>query len=114
MKLKKNHVDYGFPEAACLTSGRELCPGQLVRSLAGRDRGEVYLVIAEEGANVWVADGRKRGVSNPKKKNRRHLQWSYKVAADCMAKLTAGKITDEAIRDQIRILLSGDNRKEGN
>jgi ribosomal protein L14E/L6E/L27E len=53
----------------------ELRPGQLVRSLAGRDKGKHYLVLRElDPVYVLLTDGRSRPVSRPKKKNRAHLQ----------------------------------------
>ena len=94
------------------TSGPEVQLAQLVRSLAGRDKGELYLVVAMDGAWVWVADGRGRGIGKPKKKNRRHLQLSYKVAADLKDKAAAGSLTDEEIRGAIS-KMAGENAKEG-
>jgi len=53
----------------------ELKPGQLVRSLAGRDKGKHYLVLRElDGKYVLLVDGHKRSIERPKKKNRLHLQ----------------------------------------
>lgn len=49
-------------------------PGMLARSLAGHDKGEVYLVIAVKDKAVFVSDGRYRPVTQPKKKNPKHLQ----------------------------------------
>lgn len=53
----------------------ELQPGQLVRSLAGRDKGRHYLVLQEiDHKYVLLVDGRRRPVARPKKKNKAHLQ----------------------------------------
>ncbi len=53
----------------------DLKPGQLVRSLAGRDKGKHYLVLSEiDQKYVFLVDGQSRPVSRPKKKNRAHLQ----------------------------------------
>lgn len=53
----------------------ELKPGQLVRSLAGRDKGKHYLVFKMlDDRYVTLVDGRSRPLSRPKKKNRVHLQ----------------------------------------
>ncbi len=53
----------------------ELEPGQLVRSLAGRDKGKHYLVLGElDRKHVLLVDGRSRPVARPKKKNVAHLQ----------------------------------------
>ena len=53
----------------------ELKPGQLVRSLAGRDKGKHYLVLEKlDNKYVLLVDGRSRLVDRPKKKNIAHLQ----------------------------------------
>ena len=49
--------------------------GALVRSLAGRDSGEYYLVVDSlEPPYVLVVNGLNRPLKSPKKKNLRHLQ----------------------------------------
>lgn len=52
----------------------ELMVGQIVRSMAGRDKGEWLVVIDLIDENyVFVCNGRNRKVSNPKKKKIKHL-----------------------------------------
>ncbi|MGI5891209.1 MAG: RNA-binding protein [Bacillota bacterium] len=83
-----------------------LCPGQLVRSKQGRDQGEFYLVYAITNDCLWLVDGRKRRVENPKKKNRRHLQHINKVAADFADMLAKGQpVTNEDVRRAMSNLL---------
>lgn len=73
-----------------------------MQSKKGRDRGAFYLVLAVQGNLALAADGRKRGVANPKKKNRRHLQATGKVAADLAQRLKAGEsISNGEIREII-------------
>lgn len=48
--------------------------GKLALSKAGHDKDKLYLIVKEEQDMVYLADGRKRGLLNPKKKNRRHIQ----------------------------------------
>ena len=48
--------------------------GELVRSLAGHDRGELFCVVGEEGEYLLLADGRHRPQAAPKRKKRRHAQ----------------------------------------
>lgn len=45
--------------------------GKLALSKAGHDKDKLYLIVKEEQDTVYLADGRKRGLLNPKKKNRR-------------------------------------------
>ena len=46
--------------------------GELATSKAGHDKDRLYLIIGEEGDSVFVCDGRLRGVTNPKKKKKKH------------------------------------------
>ncbi len=48
--------------------------GRLAFSKAGHDKGKLYVIVREEGDALWLADGRRRGLENPKRKNRRHIQ----------------------------------------
>lgn len=83
-----------------------LALGQLVRSKQGKDQGEFYLVYDMDGDTVWLIDGRKRSIDNPKKKNRRHLQHINKVAADLANMLEKGQpVTNEDVRKAISYLL---------
>lgn len=59
--------------------------GQLVCSQRGRDRGRFYLVLeTTDDSFVYLVDGVKRRMENPKQKNIRHLK-VYPVAADDLA-----------------------------
>ncbi len=48
--------------------------GQLVTSLAGRDKTLTFAVIATQGEYVFLADGRHRKTDTPKKKKAKHIQ----------------------------------------
>lgn len=56
--------------------------GMLAVSLAGHDKGTVYVIVDETDEYVWVADGKTRTADRPKKKNRKHIQVIKKVQAD--------------------------------
>lgn len=47
--------------------------GDVVVSNVGRDSGKTFLVIAVEKNIVYIVNGKERKVSNPKKKNIKHL-----------------------------------------
>ena len=56
-------------------TGPVLTPGQLVKSKAGHDRGDIFIVVGiQDDQYVFIADGDKRRIENPKKKKNRHLQ----------------------------------------
>lgn len=70
--------------------------GQVVRSAAGRDSGTCYLVIRIlDPRNVAVADGLTRSVTNPKKKNVRHLDFLPQVAESLKQRLRQGERVDD-------------------
>ena len=48
--------------------------GQIVKSLAGHDKDSLYMVVRVEGSFIWVADGKRHRLEEPKKKNIRHVQ----------------------------------------
>ncbi len=48
--------------------------GQVVKSLAGRDKGYLLTVISADEAQVFVCDGKERPLNNPKRKNPRHIE----------------------------------------
>lgn len=48
--------------------------GDFIISLAGRDRGRVFVVISSEDGFAYIADGMLRSIVKPKKKKLRHLR----------------------------------------
>ena len=83
----------------------ELKPGQLVRSLAGRDKGIHYLVLQEiDDRYVLLVDGRRRPVSRPKKKNKAHLQ-HYERRVELGEPPAAANISDSQVIKYIKDLV---------
>ena len=48
--------------------------GQIVLSLAGRDKGKLLAVVRFEEERVFLADGKERPLERAKGKNPRHVQ----------------------------------------
>lgn len=46
----------------------------LVKSLAGHDKDEFYIIIRVQGEYAYLSDGRKHPLDRPKRKNIKHLQ----------------------------------------
>eukprot|EP00792_Barthelona_sp_PAP020_P010327 TRINITY_DN3686_c0_g1_i1.p3 TRINITY_DN3686_c0_g1~~TRINITY_DN3686_c0_g1_i1.p3 ORF type:complete len:95 (-),score=13.83 TRINITY_DN3686_c0_g1_i1:877-1161(-) len=68
----------------------ELQVGQLVRSKAGRDQGNVFLITKIVDENfVEISDGDLRRIEKPKKKKVKHLVITNKIS-----EVIAGKIAD--------------------
>lgn len=57
----------------------EIAASNIVRSVAGRDQGKLFIVLVVEGEYLLLADGKSRKVESPKRKKRRHVLF---VAAD--------------------------------
>ena len=56
-----------------------IAKSDIVKSVAGRDAGSLFFVLATEGDFLLLADGKGRKVESPKRKKRRHVLF---VAAD--------------------------------
>ena len=53
---------------------REFEAGMLAVSKAGHDKGRLYVVVKADQEFVYLADGKNRSVSSPKKKKRKHIR----------------------------------------
>lgn len=69
--------------------------GLPVKSLAGHDKGTVLCVVGAEGERLLLADGRRRKVERPKRKQFKHIVF-IEVAAH------SGPLTNKAIRKYLR------------
>ena len=68
----------------------EIIEGSIVRSIAGRDKGDLFIVLS---------NGELRKVDHPKKKKLKHLQGTNSVSDFVSNKLaTAGKVTNSEVR----------------
>ncbi|MDD4262360.1 MAG: KOW domain-containing RNA-binding protein [Syntrophaceticus schinkii] len=66
--------------------------GQLVCSKRGRDRGKYYLVLEiRDNTFVYLVDGEKRRMDNPKQKNIKHLKLYPAVAGDLVQQWETGQ-----------------------
>ena len=70
--------------------------GTVVKAKAGRDKEGFFVVVKSEEKMVFIADGRRRKVENPKKKNPVHLTITNTVLSDSMD-------TNRNIRKALRI-----------
>lgn len=91
----------------------EIKPGQLVCSLAGRDKGSYYLVMEIVDAKyVLVADGKRKTVVKPKKKNKLHLQKHDYIGA-LAEEIDSGKITDSRVSYILKEAVREKDKKGG-
>ena len=92
--------------------------GQIVYSIAGRDRGRYFIVVDIIDDNyVLISDGDLRKLEKPKKKKLRHIKKTNKIVDEFSIKLKEGKpIRNIEIRDKIGELCMdsrfyGDNKE---
>ena len=73
--------------------------GFLAYSLAGHDKGEIYLIIEETKDYVYVADGKVRTLDKPKKKNKKHVQ----IIKKNNRRIEISSVTNEEIKHLIKL-----------
>ncbi|WP_370802228.1 hypothetical protein [Agathobaculum sp.] len=76
----------------------------IVLSLTGRDRGQLMLVVAEEGDFLLLTNGRARRAENPKRKREKHV--SRQGACDERTRLKleeGGRLTNSEIRKALAL-----------
>lgn len=85
----------------------EIAIGSVVRSIAGRDKGDDFIVLAIEDNFVYLANGELRKVDTPKKKKLKHVQVSGKISEFVANKMaTVGKVTNSEVRKALAELVS--------
>lgn len=63
-----------FSKGRSRSKEEETLVGRIAQSVSGRDKGTVYVISGQaDGIFAFVCDGKKRTVSQPKRKNIRHL-----------------------------------------
>ena len=72
--------------------------GQIVFSKSGRDKGTALIVLSSEGEYVYLADGKVRPISKPKKKKFKHVQPTNTVNAAIAALVDNGRLLDSDLK----------------
>ena len=68
-----------------------ICFGDLVISIAGRDKGERFLVINVKDGYASIVNGKTRKVDNPKIKKTKHLEKVLGAREDLALKIQNGE-----------------------
>lgn len=69
--------------------------GMIVKALARKERGRYFVAVEQEGKTVLIADGRKRRLGSPKRKNIRHLELTGR-------EIELNDITEKKLRNVLR------------
>ena len=92
----------------------DIAISNIVRSTAGRDKGDLFFVLATEGDFLLLADGKQRRLENPKRKRRKHVALvgeSHSLVAEKIR--SSEKITNSELRKAIAALSGGNQDQEG-
>ena len=83
---------------------KEVFVGSIVYSKAGRDSGKCYIIVGLDGKGyAYVANGRDKTLSSPKRKNVKHLDPSGEVIKTIQEKLLSEKqVFDSEIKSALR------------
>lgn len=84
-----------------MAEGTVLLP-YLAVSEAGHDKGRVYAVRAEDGDHLYLADGRIKLLSSPKKKKKKHVRLIIHLSED-MTELLKAVRTDSDLLHVLRV-----------
>ena len=88
--------------------------GNLVRSAAGRDEGEVFFVLAVQEDFLLLADGKRRRVEAPKRKRVKHTVFLEESVHPMSEKIRGNeKITNSELRKAIAAYSGGNPNQEG-
>ena len=91
------------------------CKGQIVQATAGREKGELFFVIGQEGELLLLANGKGRTLAAPKRKKPRHTarldQGDFRHPA--VEKLQQGKtVSDRELRRALAAFKEGNTLGE--
>lgn len=78
-------------------------PGDIVYSIAGRDSGCYFAVIAVDGNFAMICDGRKRKTDKPKRKKFKHLKTGFGHSSYIAEKIKSGeKVTNAELKRELK------------
>ena len=77
----------------------ELSKADIVMSLSGRDKEQLFFVLAVEDEYVLYADGRSRRIEHPKRKKQKQVKYVARVDSRVAEKLRAG---DKVLNSELR------------
>lgn len=87
--------------------------GKLAISRSGHDKDSIYVIIKEEAANVYLADGSLKTVDKPKKKNKKHIQIIKKLPEEITEILSQDReFRNEEIKKAIKIYRKANAAKQ--
>ncbi len=80
-----------------------ISPGDIVYSIAGKDSGCYFIVMAVEENFALICDGRKRKTDRPKRKKVKHLKTGFGHSDLIVQKIKNGeKVTNAQLKAELK------------
>ena len=80
--------------------------GQIVKSIAGRDMEQYFIVVQVDEQYLHLVDGNSRRLDAPKKKKKKHVQITHVIALEIAGKLSKDeKLSNAEIRRSLKDFL---------
>ena len=77
----------------------DIARSDIVKSIAGRDKGKYFFVLDTDGEFLVLADGKIRRIENPKRKKRKHTVFVERSDCRIAEKLRSEeKVTNSELR----------------
>ena len=91
----------------------DIARSNIVKSIAGRDAGSLFFVLATEGDFLLLADGKRRRVETPKRKRRKHVELVEEGSGPVAYKIRSSeKITNSELRKALAACTGGGNQDQ--
>jgi ribosomal protein L14E/L6E/L27E len=84
--------------------------GMTAWSLAGHDKGKLYVIVKVDEEYVWLSDGRLRPLENPKKKKWKHVQVRKQIPEE-LQHADWNSIKNEEIKHCVKELMQEADRR---
>ena len=80
----------------------ELSKADMIVSLAGRDKGQLFFVVDTDEQYVYLADGKSRRLEKPKRKKRKHIEQIPRTESRIAEKIRNGeKVLNSELRKEL-------------
>lgn len=76
-----------------------IAKGDLIVSLAGRDKDQLMFVLEQDGTYALLVNGKSRRLENPKRKKLKHLRFAARIDSTVAGKIRSG---DTVLNSELR------------
>ena len=92
----------------------EVSKADMIVSLAGRDKGQLFFVIDADEQYVYLADGKSRKLEKPKRKKRKHVEQVPRTESRIAEKIRNGeKVLNSELRKELASLGQKQSQNQG-